>query len=694
MIICLLTLSILSIKVNAQHFNFEGGNPSEPFWTIYIAEAILTDFDLEAGDEIAIFDGDIMVGAMSLTQVCNPENQLENALLAFNTLSNGNTGYTPGNNVLFKCWDESLAIEVSNFNISFDNPYGDAWIQSVFPPSDGEYSIVSLNWIYYGYLTGTISNAINSQPIEGVLVTIEGTSYNAVSASDGTYLIEDIETGIYSVTASVEGYHPETIIGVEILILETTIVNFNLSLSQIYDLIAGYQMISSRLISENPNMQNIFNGVLDNLDFVRNTEGYMLRKIGPNWVNSIGDWVTTEGYLVRMNNADSFEITGEAIYEHTPIELISGYQIISYLSPEPLDCEVVFTNILENLDFVRNTAGAMLRKIGPSWINSIGNMQPGEGYIVRMNEPDELIYSTLNYPPDPPSSPIPTDGAENQSIEVDISWTCTDPEGDPLTYDIYLGTEATPPQVATGQTATTYNPGILEVNTEYFWKIVAHDNHSNTTEGVVWSFITNQLCPGIPSVTYEGQVYNTVLIGDQCWLKENLNVGTMINGTEGMSNNWLIEKYCYDNNSDNCDEYGGLYQWNEMMEYTTTPGVQGICPTGWHLPTINEWTLLVDYLGGMTVAGGKMKEAGTSHWSSPNTGATNESGFTGLPGGYRVWIGSFDDLTNKTYFWSSTMPQTGWVEGRTLRYDSNSMGSFVSANSNNGRGSSVRCLKD
>jgi len=100
----------------------------------------------------------------------------------------------------------------------------------------------------------------------------------------------------------------------------------------------------------------------------------------------------------------------------------------------------------------------------------------------------------------------------------------------------------------------------------------------------------------------------------------------MINGTEGMSNNWLIEKYCYDNNSDNCDEYGGLYQWNEMMEYTTTPGVQGICPTGWHLPTINEWTLLVDYLGGMTVAGGKMKETGTVHWRTPNIGATNESG--------------------------------------------------------------------
>jgi hypothetical protein len=125
-IICLVFLSILSTNVNAQHFNFEGGNPSAPFWTLYIAEATLSSVDLEAGDEIAIFDGDIMVGAITLAQVCTPENQFDNVLLAFNTLASGNPGYTPGNNVLFKCWDASLEIEIPDFEISFDNPYGDA----------------------------------------------------------------------------------------------------------------------------------------------------------------------------------------------------------------------------------------------------------------------------------------------------------------------------------------------------------------------------------------------------------------------------------------------------------------------------------------------------------------------------------------------------------------------------------------
>ena len=92
-------------------------------------------------------------------------------------------------------------------------------------------------------------------------------------------------------------------------------------------------------------------------------------------------------------------------------------------------------------------------------------------------------------------------------------------------------------------------------------------------------------CPGIPNITYEGQTYKTVQVGSQCWFKENLNVGTMVPGTVNHTNNGLLEKYCYGNHPDDCNIYGGLYQWNEMMGYTTTPGIQGICPAGWHLPT-------------------------------------------------------------------------------------------------------------
>ena len=139
-------------------------------------------------------------------------------------------------------------------------------------------------------------------------------------------------------------------------------------------------------------------------------------------------------------------------------------------------------------------------------------------------------------------------------------------------------------------------------------------------------------CPGVPTVTYEGQVYNTVMIGEQCWFKENLNVGIRIDASQYESNNNIIEKWCYDDLESNCNIYGGLYWWDEIMNYSSIQGVQGICPPGWHIPTDNDWCILTLFIdptvdcstGGEsgTDAGGKMKEAGTAHWSYPNTGAT------------------------------------------------------------------------
>ncbi len=132
----------------------------------------------------------------------------------------------------------------------------------------------------------------------------------------------------------------------------------------------------------------------------------------------------------------------------------------------------------------------------------------------------------------------------------------------------------------------------------------------------------------------DGKKYKTVQIGSQCWMQENLDFGLMIDGTYSQTDNDTIEKYCYDNDSLNCGIYGGLYQWNEMMNYLLIPGTKGICPAGWHLPSSEEWTQLSNWLGGLSIAGGKLKETGTLHWRSPNTGATNISGFTALPGGH------------------------------------------------------------
>jgi uncharacterized protein (TIGR02145 family)/gliding motility-associated-like protein len=194
-------------------------------------------------------------------------------------------------------------------------------------------------------------------------------------------------------------------------------------------------------------------------------------------------------------------------------------------------------------------------------------------------------------------------------------------------------------------------------------------------------------------VTYEGQAYNTVQIGTQCWFKENLNIGSMILSTQDQTNNSSIEKYCYENNPANCDEYGGLYQWNEMMDYAATEGTQGICPDGWHIATDAEWTIMTDFLGGEGVAGGALKEAGTSHWSEPNTGATNASGFTALPGGHRLNDGTFTRVTLTGYYWSSTPFDTNYSWKRDMDHGSDDVDHYNHL-FDNSYGFSVRCLKD
>ncbi len=299
---------------SAPHFNFEGGDPSSPLWTIYIGGAMLEEVDLVAGDEIGIFDGDLLVGAFMLEQVCTPENQFENDLTAFSVLVTG-LGYEGGNPYFFKCWDASEEMEVDNFEIELFNPYGDAYTGDVFPYDDGEYSIVALDF-------------------------------------------------------------------------------YSSSASQTFNLSFGFQFISSGVNPENPDMLVVMADVLnENLDFARNSLGQTLRKIGPNWVNGIGDWVVDEGYLVKMYADDSFTINGTLVNPSTPIPVEAGFQFVSYFPDTPMNALDAFSTIIgDDLDFVRNSQGQTLRKIGPNWVNGIGDCQSGEGYLVKMFADGEIIY--------------------------------------------------------------------------------------------------------------------------------------------------------------------------------------------------------------------------------------------------------------------------------------------------------------
>lgn len=205
-----------------------------------------------------------------------------------------------------------------------------------------------------------------------------------------------------------------------------------------------------------------------------------------------------------------------------------------------------------------------------------------------------------------------------------------------------------------------------------------------------------QPCPETPTITWGGQSYSTIQIGTQCWMGENLNVGIMINGQKDMMNNDTIEKYCFDDDTANCEVYGGLYQWNELMNYTTTDN-KGICPTGWHIPTHNEMNVLHEYLGGSLESGRKLKEVGFDHWDEPNAGASNSSGFTALPGGERnietgiTVHGQFTSLGRHAIFWTSTSHPNSDAQAWDLFFESVVFsGTFPHQN----YGLSVRCVKN
>jgi uncharacterized protein (TIGR02145 family) len=201
-------------------------------------------------------------------------------------------------------------------------------------------------------------------------------------------------------------------------------------------------------------------------------------------------------------------------------------------------------------------------------------------------------------------------------------------------------------------------------------------------------------CPGMPFVSYEGQTYHTVLIGNHCWLKENLNAGKMIGSVHSQHDNDTIEKYCYDDDPLKCDTFGGLYLWRESLNYTDQQQNQGICPHGWHVPSTGDWENLAINLGGCELAGEKLKEAGTSHWiSGSNNANSNSSGFSALPGGYRYSEANFDGLGQTGEFWTSTSgaenPNPFWSENLSC---SNFSLNYNSGGWNNAY--SVRCVLD
>ncbi|MCH7733493.1 MAG: PKD domain-containing protein [Candidatus Marinimicrobia bacterium] len=202
----------------------------------------------------------------------------------------------------------------------------------------------------------------------------------------------------------------------------------------------------------------------------------------------------------------------------------------------------------------------------------------------------------------------------------------------------------------------------------------------------------------------DGNVYNTIQIGNQEWMSENLKVthyrnGDAIPNVTGNTewSNLSTGAYCsYDNNDSNIDTYGLLYNWYAVADS------RKIAPAGWHIPTDAEWKELEMYLGMSqseaddtgdrgTDEGGKLKEVGTTHWQSPNTGATNESGFSALPGGHRYYYGPFGRVGYNALFWSTTESNSSSAWTHRLYYSGSAVGRYGYHKLS---GFSVRCVRD
>ena len=193
-------------------------------------------------------------------------------------------------------------------------------------------------------------------------------------------------------------------------------------------------------------------------------------------------------------------------------------------------------------------------------------------------------------------------------------------------------------------------------------------------------------------ITYEGKVYHTVVIGRQCWMSDNLNIGKWADESQLQDNgdNGVIEKYCFGNDFTQCDYWGGLYQWNELMAYSQVSGAQGICPSGWHVPSSQDWKTLIRYLGMNTEAGGKLKS--TLNWQNPNVGATNSTGFSAMPGGYYDFMAKqWHDLTREGYYWSSEIITKGTAVAVYLEYRTSGIEMYEEYQPS---ALSVRCIKN
>ena len=307
------------------------------------------------------------------------------------------------------------------------------------------------------------------------------------------------------------------------------------------------------------------------------------------------------------------------------------------------------------------------------------NIAVGTNYRVKVSsttQTDSYDYSEyfeIKAKPIPPLEPTliaPENNATGQAVNPTLSWNTS---SGATSYTLQVSTSNSFSSFVynqSGLSSTSKQISGLQNNTKYYWRVSATNSYGTSNWSAVWNYETVINCPSI--VSHGGRNYPTVIIGNQCWLKENLNYET--------ANSW-----CYDNNTANCNTYGRLYTWSAAMNGSTTEGAQGICPDGWHIPTLAEFQELETYVGNQAAKLVREDQPATAF--TP----TNETGFSALFAGYRNGDGNFGNLGINTTFWSSTGSSSNRARYMFLSINRSDVYLY---NDRKERGFSVRCVQD
>lgn len=298
-----------------------------------------------------------------------------------------------------------------------------------------------------------------------------------------------------------------------------------------------------------------------------------------------------------------------------------------------------------------------------------------------------------------------TDFIQVDGLPPVANFTCDEPtigeNGSVHFTDLSTNTPTTWSWTFTGGTPSTgnINNPVITYSTvgDFLVKLkVSNAYGSDSMTKLSYIHVTKgQACAGVPFVRYMGRTYHTLQLDLQCWMKENLNAGTFVSSVtttsthSDVSDNGIIEKYCGSNDTNNCNIYGALYDWNELMNYVTTAGAQGICPTGWHIPTDQDFATLETFLGMSSSDLNRTGWGGTDEGTKLLPGGS--TGFNAGLGGYRNHLGDFYTGGTVGYFWSSTDSPSLYPWTRVI---TTAQGGIWRTGFTKAMGFSVRCIKN